>query len=269
MTSSWDQSVFNEALRERVKWADRTMRESVVTAAGCIAAATKQNIPFVAIGRIDSDLNVDVVPIMSTRGKRIGKPLKSGRGTVTAKTEGVPLGVLIVMARGNPGSKYSKLTGNRWPLQLPGGGPGYVKRLGKFVKNALQRMTMSRHSSPHFLQIGWNPAIRQARAHPDFKLKYRTGGTPPFDKGVKWNSANDKALGGIIFDLGKDDCVVTIENNIGDQSNEVLGKKHNDALWEHSVGPLQAAFDSEAMGMQRYMESHDQEGNRLFNAACA
>ena len=226
----------------------RTMEEQCVTSATFIAARAQKDMAFVLIGNIDRELEVEVIPRI---GKR-GKPLKNKKDVAVQSGVRVPLGVLIVMARGNPFSKYSQETGDRWPLTLPSGGPGYKERLAAFVQASLQRMVMARHSSTHFLLTGWTPAIRDGLASPLYRYNASFGSRRDASAvgnagaaGVK-KSGDVRALGMMTIDLGGDSCAVTTENDVGGEgTNDVLLKKYREALIEHGTAPLEAAIAQE------------------------
>lgn len=118
----------------------------------------KDHTPFTEISRIDTELSVQTTPVLSTRGKRKGLPLKSGRTNVSV-TEG-GLATKIVLARLHRYSGYNLLTDQKYALDRasfsPGGGQaGFWAK----VEEVAQRMARSRHSSTHFFQISWNAVL--------------------------------------------------------------------------------------------------------------
>jgi len=250
MTMSVDVSALSRAVPRIIAFGRRTMQEQCVTSLTFIALRAQTLTPAASIGRIDSDLEVAVSPVLSTRGKRKGLPLKSGKKTVQAQP-GVrkPLGVLIVMARTNPNSKFSRLTGNRWPLLGIPTGPGSGPARQQFIAGALSRMTLSRHSSTHFLETGWTPAIRAGlasefyRYNPAFGSRKAARAVP--------NTANrlaPDAMGTMLIELTGDMCVVTATNDVGEptgSSTPALAEKHRQALIAYGTQPLQQAVDEE------------------------
>jgi hypothetical protein len=212
---------------------------------------------FVTVGTIDRELEVEMIPRI---GKR-GKPLKGKKDVAVQSGVRVPLGVLIVMARGNPFSKYSQETGDRWPLTLPSGGPGYKERLAAFVQASLQRMTMTRHSSTHFLLTGWTPSIRDGLASPLYRYNASFGSRR--DASAVGNAGTDgfkkaggvRALGQMTIDISGDDCVVTTSNDVGGEgTNDVLMKKYREALIEHGAGPLEDAIAQEVADGEKELQ---------------
>jgi hypothetical protein len=234
----------------------RTIEEQCVTSATFIAARAQQGMTFVAVGTIDRELEVEMIPRIGVRGK----PLKNKRDVAVQSGVRVPLGVLIVMARGNPFSKYSQETGDRWPLTLPSGGPGYKERLAEFVQASLQRMVMARHSSTHFLLTGWTPAIRDGLASDKYRYNASFGSRK--DASAVGNAGTDgfkkvgsvRGLGKMTIELSGDDCVVTASNDVGGAGNDVLAKKYREALIEHGMGPLEDAIAREVADGEKELE---------------
>ena len=236
----------------------RTLEEQCVTSATFIASRTQKGMSFVAIGTIDSELGVDVFPV--TAAGRPSKAKNPKHFDVVAQS-GVPLGVLIVMARGNPFSAYSQSTGNRWPLTLPSGGPGYRQRLAEFVDASLQRMTMSRHSSTHFLLTGWTPAIRTGLASPLYRYNAAFGSRRDASAvgnvglGTVKKTGDVSMLGQMTIDIAGDDCVVTTSNDVGGEgTTPELLQKYRNALIEQGSGPLEDAIAQEVADGQKELD---------------
>lgn len=261
MTAALDTSVLRQAIPEIVAFGRRTMVEQCVTSAAIIVLNAQKDTPFVAVSTIDSELDVEVTAVT-----KLGKPSRAKKPKYhkvsVAQGARVPLAVLIVMARTNLGSEYSKKTGNRWPLSLSdlptGKGSGPARQA--IIAQWISRMTLSRHSSTHFLQHGWAAPARALLSNPNFK-GWASRGLRQTNK----NSANrldNSAMGSAIIDLAGDACVVMAENAVGEQSNEVLDAKRRQALIEHGSAPLQRAIDAEARAITGKIEDYLERGIR-------
>lgn len=258
MTAEVDVSALLQATPRIVAFGRRTMQEQCVTSITFIARRAQKLTPFADIGRIDAYLEVEVSPVLSTRGKRKGLPLKSGKKAVMTKPGAwVPMAVLITMARMNPASDYNHITGSRWAISgniLPTG-PGTAAARQAIIGGFVRRMTMARHSSTHYLQTGWTPSIRQGIASPFFRYNPAFGSRR--DARTAPNTGNKLSVdnfGTLTIDLRGDECVVTATNDIGESANAVLGAKHRRALIEYGLGPLNQAVAEEAAGINAEVE---------------
>jgi hypothetical protein len=214
-------SVLRQAIPEIVAFGRRTMIEQCVTSAAIIVLNAQAETPFVAVGNIDIELDVLVTGVT-----KAGRPSKAKNPRFhkvsTLPGARVPLAVLIVMARTNPDSAYSRSTGNRWPLSLAalptGKGSGPARRA--IIAQWVSRMTLSRHSSTHFLQHGWAAPARALLSNPNFKGWASRG----MRKGniAAGNILDPGQLGMAIIAISGDACVVMAENAVGEGSNEVL-----------------------------------------------
>lgn len=251
ITAKVDTSVLEAALPQIIAFGKRTMVEQCVTSAGTIVLNAQSETVAVAVGTIEEELQIEVTPAVLKSG-RLSRDKRKQREIISiTKGARVPLGVLIVMARGNPFGKYSLSTGDRWPLALPFGGPGYRKRLGEFVAQKLSRMSKARFSSTHFLQHGWAMAIRFFLGNEHFKgwaSKYQMGPRPAAARANvnPLNHLDPGQLGDATIEIGVDSVLVTAANAVGEAGNEVLDAKHRAALIEYGTVPLQMAVDREA-----------------------
>lgn len=252
-----DASVLRQAIPAIVAFWRRMMVEQCVTSAAIIVLNAQADTPYVHVGNIDAELDVVVTGVT-----KLGRPSKAKKPRfhkVTAvQGARVPLAVLIVMARTNPSSAYSRSTGNRWPLSLGalptglGSGPARQAMIGQWVS----RMTLSRHSSTHFIQHGWAAPARTLLSNPNFKgwasRGMRRGNV------AAGNNLDPGQLGLATIDLSVDACMVTAENAVGEGSNDVLDEQRRAALMLHGSGPLQAAIDREGAQiigkMQEYLD---------------
>lgn len=264
LTMNVDVSALEKAIPRIVAFGRRTIQEQCVTSVTFIAYRAQQLTPAATIGRIDSDLDVQVSPVLSKRGKRKGLPLKSGKKTVQGlRGARVPLGVLIVMSRMNPSSKYSQQTGNRWPVTGIPKGAGTAAARQRFIGEVLSRMVMSRHSSTNFLQTGWKPAIR-AGMESEFYRYNSAFGKKSLPKSS--NALNAEQLGSLLIEAVGDNFKVIATNDVGDnvgKSNDKLAEKHRLALIEYGTQPLQQAVSEEASTIERTVEKRLDEGMKV------
>lgn len=132
--------------------------ESLHRAVAFTIKDAKDHTPFTEISQIDTDLSVQTTPVLSTRGKRKGLPLKSGKSNV-AVTEG-GLATKIVLARLHRYSNYNLLTDQKYALDKASFSPGAGEAgFWAKVEQVAQRMAKSRHSSTHFFQVSWNAVL--------------------------------------------------------------------------------------------------------------
>ena len=260
-TNSVDFSELNRLIPSIVAFGRRTLREQCVTSAALICLDAQRNTAAASVGQIDSELEVEITGYTAKgRRSRAKRPFEK-RVTAAAGVR-VPLAVLIVMARTNPDSNYSRLTGNRWPLSLGmlPSGPGSGGARAAMIAAWVTRMTLSRHSSTHFLQHGWAPAIRTLLADPAYfagksKMQIRAQ--------VKINPVNTLStdeLGQAVVELSGDNCTVMAENAVGGNGNEVLAAKHRAALIRFGTQPLQDAVDREAATMTAKIQEYLDRG---------
>jgi hypothetical protein len=258
MTATADVSVLERAIPRMVAFGRRTMQEQCVTSVTFISLRARKLTPAADIGRIDAELEVEVSPVLSTRGKRKGLPLKSGKKSVGTKPGvRVPLITLITMARMNPASDFNLRTGGKWaiPSVILPRGPGTARDRQMIIGHINQRSVMARHSSTHYLQTGWTSSIRQGLASPLYRYNPAFGSRR--DARANPNSSNQRSVddfGQLTIDLRGDECVVTATNNIGDKGNAVLASKHRAALLEYGTGPMNQAIAEEAAGIDREVE---------------
>lgn len=231
------------AILEVVPKTRRTVAEQCVTSMGMILQDTQtygdNAIPFVDIGRMDAELDAPAdIPFSHTNSL--------GIKTEGTHQPGITEGEMIVIARMHPNSRYSQLTGNRWPVAMPdfSGRRDGGSAFWGFVKTVKERMRMGRHSSGHFLQSGFKWAIEQCVTSDLFKNPYRK--RDALSSANQLNTLDYKELGRL--DMTSPDAPnfrITAENNVGQDGNEVLDAKHRQALIDYASGPLQDAIEKE------------------------
>jgi hypothetical protein len=231
----------------------RTVSEQCVTSAGWIFVNSQKLTPAVSLGRIDADLEVDVTPVTAN-----GRPSKAKNPKHFKVTPGMfrrhatPRGVLIVMARMNAASRYNQLTGSRWaiPSAILPTGKGTAKDRQTIIGNILARMTMLRHSSTHYLQHGFAPAIKQAFASPLFQhsKKFRSANAAMGGAINKLNTdpSNDR-LGLFLVSESGNSVQVVVTNSVGEDGPAgALNKKHRDALLRVCMPIVQNQVNAES-----------------------
>ena len=263
-TSSIDVSGLRAAIPQIVAFGRRTLREQCVTSAAFICLDAQENTAAVDIGKIDAELEVEVTGY--TKGGRVSRAKNPYERRVSTVSSGgsVPLAVLIVMARTNPNSDYSRSTGNRWPLdlgQLPTGKGSMAARMA-MINQWISRMTLSRHSSTHFLQHGWASPIRTLLSDPAYyagRSRVRINAQAKINP---MNTLGHTELGSAVVAVSRDACLVTSENAVGEGGNAVLDSKHRAALIEHGLPPLQRAIDKETDTILSKAQDYLDEGMR-------
>lgn len=257
-TMVMDTSGLSRAIPLAVANGKRTVDEQAVTSLGWIFYNAQKATEKVEIATIDSELEATSTPVLSTRGKRKGLPLKSGRLNVTT-TPRTGAEMIVVARMHNPGisqktgnANYNLLTGNRWALpMLPKG----IGTAGFWAQVALmaQRMVKGRHSSTAFLKSGFTFAIRACFSNPLFQhsRKYRSASSAISETRAinRLNTRDPAKLGGFdVSGAGSGNIVVTGENNVGESSgNSIMDEKRRQALIIKAGPHVQQAIDNEEL----------------------
>lgn len=265
-----DTTSLDEAVAMALRVTTQEPRNLVLNVGRGIALRAKALTPFVRQETIDTELGVISTPILSTRGKRKGLPLKSGRqnyqlGAPSAEEQGPEfLAMRIVLARMWPHTPYNQRTHQRWAIDRMQFSPGAgVVGFWRKVQQTAKRMVASRHSSTHFLQAGWSAVYRKLTG-----LRY--GGTSLVQESVidvdaevtpeQFNDLGDVSL----FGSGSSVSLV-LENLVGMKGVNAIS--YNVALHKHGEGPLQAAANEKAAELQtRYLPQWESELARRWNA---
>jgi hypothetical protein len=257
-TMAMDTSGLSRAIPLAVANGRRTVEEQAVTSLGWIFYNAQKATGKVEISEIDSELSATSTPVLSTRGKRKGLPLKSGRRniTTTARTGAEMVVVARMHAAGisktTGKANYNQLTGSRWALPMIPKGTGTAGFWSQVAKMA-QRMIKGRHSSTAFLKSGFTFAIRTCFSNPLFQhsRKYRSTSSALSEiRSINIQNKRDVAkLGGFdISGVGSNSMMVTGENNVGESSgNTVMDEKRRQALIIKAGPHLQQAIDNESV----------------------
>jgi hypothetical protein len=242
-----DTSRLTIAIKGRLKHPGRELDEIVNRSAYWIARNAVGHTPAVKVGTIDRELNVEIVPRMSKRGKllpysRRRRMLGSASGTATVH-KGVPLAALIVQAQvvrpavgSSPSTKaYNRLTNFRY-ARASSPFRGVPRAAGAAaMRLAVNRLIKGRRSSTHFLRAGWLNAISI--------LRQFIGAAPPMDMPAA-NKRNADELGSATPAQPGWLVTATIWNNVGGAGAN--SSSHNFALQTYGAPALQRAVDEEA-----------------------
>lgn len=209
--------------------------EALAKAVAFVVKDAKDHTYFTTTSKIDTELQVQTTPVIATRGRNAGQPLRSGRKNY-AVTEG-GLATKIVLARLNPYSNYNILTDRRYWLPRFGFSPGQgVAGFWKKVEQVAQRMVAARHSSIKFFLQSWNAVIGALAAivpanYTDYFNRV-AGKTNP-------------ALGAASSTgMSTNNVTITIENRLGmDSRYPTINAIRNMSAHQQLVPVLQAAID--------------------------
>lgn len=272
-----DESGLNRSIALALLYTKRTPAQVVNTSACEIAIETKYSMPFTAIQRIDTELNVAVSLTAKKRGKGFLKSKKSQReGHMAGDMAGtkVPLAVLIIQARvtnpqrggfGPSVSKYNESTGFRYAR---GSSPfkGVSPSTGRaLMKATITRMINARHSSIKFLLAGWIQAVKELLPYSVNKWRKGSSRGPPLEGQKNYYGAD---LGGATpAQAGSTFAVCTITNNIGYKGKNAA--RNNEALWLHGAQNLQQKVNNEGAKNMQYAldKSAKEELEKPFNNA--
>jgi hypothetical protein len=244
LTCAIDTTGLNKGIALGVGYSKRTPAQMCDTAAMVVAVETQKATPFTDQGLIDSQLFVDVAPKIGVRGKPLkGKFQKISKpGTATGANATLPLAVLIIQSRANPGSQYNLLTGGRFS------GPSPFKGLSRAagaaaMRQAVHDMIAGRHSSTHFMKAGLSQVIKDLRPYSVLKYSRRSLDNADVDGG-------DKLSKGTPATQGSTNTFTTIESDIGLEGANA--KANNEALWRVVAPRLQQAVDTEGVAAMKY-----------------
>ena len=159
-------------------------------------------------------------------------------------------GMMIAVQRANPNSKYSLVTGNRWPVTKPDFGRGDYRNW-EFYRDVAERMKAARHGSTHFLKSGWKGVFKKIKA-----LGLRGGFSLPSSEDNDLNTMGSKTDAMGLIDrggMGTATQFFTIENAVGLAGrSDALSKEHNAALLDYGIPALQWALDKQAEEMREH-----------------
>ena len=247
------------------KHSKNTPAESVNKTALFVIRDAQKHTPFVEQSTIDTQLEVSTTPVIGNRGK----PLK---GKVTYEVPSLGFADKIVMARMNPDSKYSLLTGNRWPVRKirikdfakAYGDENAVQMFMEVIQPITDRMIRARHSSTHYLEHSWADIIKKIL--PFVPVKYRSGLEPQPSEPNSLTLPSGEVIpampGGAIVR-----CIVS--NKIGTAGpNAVLYEKHNAAARAILIPILQQSIDREFESKMKYADAQGWKEEKSYLENC-
>jgi len=254
-----DSSSLIRACNLAKKSSSRSVELIVKSSAFQVAIKAQRYTPFVTQEKIDADLDKIATPAQ-------GNKRRKSWGSVTVAQA-------VVLARMHPGSRYSIMTDNRWPIVPPefhgrrDAGPAFWG----FVVAAAERMRSARHSSTHFLIAGWVAVARKIKAS-GFGGR-SLGGSAIIDVEAEViNDAgevlNTETFGTFTQGGSPNLYWMKIENLIGmDKSYPNLSRTRNEALLEKGGPALQRALNEQTSDMQRhYLPKVGEDLAREWNA---
>jgi hypothetical protein len=163
-----DTTGLNTVLKLAQEYTSRTPAIAANTAAFFVARDIARNTPKVIPYQIISELNVQMIPRVGGR-----KPYPRGKNRLLgsadgghSRKEGVPLGVLIVMASRKPGSNYNVSTNQRHFRKSSG-------NFREWMRQSVSRMIKARMKATAFLASSVLPSIRQLERV--VEARYRRG----------------------------------------------------------------------------------------------
>lgn len=207
---------------------------------------------------------MDVTPVIGKRGRPLSMKYAKNRlysANLTPSGAGafknVPLSWLLISARALQTSEYNIGTSWHW---LIGGGihplKGHaVSEFASIMQAIISRMVKARHSSTHFLQSCWIPAIRALEPFADrsaVRGRAASAGPRSNEKFVPDSGSAIPAVEGVLY------AVAEIINAAGMKGyGDALDRKHNEALWLYGGPALQEAIDDEARNTMQYVNDHE------------
>jgi|GEM_PF-3191717 len=268
-----DMTGLNRGIEIAQQYSRRSPAEACNTAGYWVAVNTKNAMPAVNVGTVDSQLSLVVVPKIGKRGRPLkrGKAYSGSAGTANQLDGGaigprdVPLAALIVAARAKPGSRYNTLTNARYALSR---NPfaGVTRAAGRAAMRALvDKMAKGRRSSVSFLKATWVQPVKTLKRYVSSRYSPPGSGDP--------SDGNKQYLGG---NLGHADpakaggpvatCVIA-----SDVGTEGKNRASMDRAQQTIGAPiLQAAIDREGRAaMQYYLDKSAAELEKDFNAAAS
>ncbi len=251
MPALWDQTNFNRAMAEAARFSKRTPALMVNTAAFHVTLFWIHEMDKVPIERIDQELAATLSPGRLKSGK-LSKAKRRAREVVSVAVGGagrsttVPLAVLIIQARGRPGSNYNRITGGRWATPSPF--KGVSRALGLAAMSAaVSRMVKSRHRSVAFLASSMLPAADDLRPF----IAHGSKGRAPKPDRLSVRQVGNPKGGAIPATEGQPIATAVIFSNIGLFGMQAQGQLR--AIWNHGEPAMQRAFDAEAENQMNYV----------------
>lgn len=260
MVATVDTTSLNRALFLAARTSTRDFRNIIDSTGFFIAVKAQLYTPAVDQETINSELDVTTFPAILESGKRSTAKNKQNSSIMLPVGRG-SLAEMIVVARMHPGSKYSMMTDNRWPVTMP-----RTEGIANFwfaVQEIAEKMIKARHSSTAWFKAGWGMVAKKLRqGFTDTTLEDQV-----IDIEAEVLKTNDN-FGAVTKGGTASTPWLTLENLIGlDPDYPTLARSRNDALIRYGTGPLQKAVSEQAAEMQaRYLPRFEAKLAMEFNA---
>ena len=249
---SIDTSNLSRAVEIAQGYSDRTPERAVSTAGFYVARQTTRETHRATVSGIDSQLGVVSEVVLSTRGKRKGLPLKSGRLKTKFPRLGGDLTVAdkIILSRMWPGSVVNIEENNRWKTDrsIYGTGAAFLQN----IRLAAKKMVAGRHSSIAFIASTARAIVKQLE--PYVPTLYRRD-APPDDAEVaaaQSSSVTPKGMAAVIASGMSATMKGEMLAGVGGVPAN-LNEPHNAAMMEYIPPVLQNAVDTEARNSMDYV----------------
>lgn len=254
---SVDTSNLNRALVLAQEYSTRTPQTAVSTAGFYISRQVTRDVHRATISGIDSQLGVSSTVALSTRGKRKGLPLKSGRMKTTfprLDAGNLTVADKIIMARMYPGSGVNIAERNRWATTKAAYGTGV-----SFLQNirlAARKMIATRHKSIAFIASASRFVTKALE--PLVAPKYRSKAVPDDSQAASAASSSATPKGSATVTSQGTSATMTGDMLIGVGGVPAnLEEPHNEAMMKYVPGPLQNAIDTEAASTMRHTSEEE------------
>lgn len=242
---SVDTSGLNRAIELAMKFNNRAPELAVCTAGFFVAREVSREAPRVSMETIDDELDVDVIPILSTRGARKDKPRKDNAKQIVVPMMSPAIRITLARFWHGPNVRYNALTHDRYYLDNASFSPGQGrKRFWAKIEATAKRMVKTRHSSIAFLASSVIPVIKwlEQRVAP----KYRRGAALTDVDALKALRRSNVDKGeASLYGSGTARATLEVDLLIG-MGSSVNSAEQNDAM-HRLLGPVvQRAVNSEA-----------------------
>ena len=210
----------------------------------------KARTPVTSQSRIDQELSVMGIPVISKKGARAGLPLKNGKKTYEFAPNG--LGIAVMLARLKRYSSYNVLTDMKYAIDRASFSPG-MGRAGFWARLELraQAMVKGRHSSTGFFKISWNALLAKIAPYVDVKYQGAVmtwagqGGAVAPDLGefTPARPGEPKAICVVYNWLGSDDRYPTISAIRNMAAHKILDPVLEEAIQSEYEKQMMVAFN--------------------------
>ena len=252
---SIDTSNLSRAVEIAQGYSDRTPERAVSTAGFYVARQTTRETHRATVSGIDSQLGVVSEVVLSTRGKRKGLPVKSGKRnklkTKFPRLDGdLTVADKIILSRMWEGTWVNLSENNRWKTDrsIYGTGAAFLQN----IRLAAKKMAAGRHSSIAFIASTARAIVKQLE--PYVPTLYRRD-APPDDAEVaaaQSSSVTPKGMAAVIASGMSATMKGEMLAGVGGVPAN-LNEPHNAAMMAYIPPVLQNAVDTEARNSMNYV----------------